>query len=593
VQVELGTERKNTFLVSGTGTQNLNPDVTCRRVLVAVAISASRKCTHSALSLLRCVPPGSRSAAESGLPPPSPPHAADCDLHPHFRATSTWDAGEAVEILFDEWEDAREVRIIFWGQNGLRVRQTVGAMLASTEDVADDCVVTMSLGSGCHDGTIANTDPSNPSNLVNCIPNRVETRRVTFQLEPAARHPPKVVCHAATQPTPPPPPYSAALQFPSATSGGFSITGPTPTGTGVSSSIPEVQPHIVHADQACELGGAMTILSSRSLRTGKTEVSAVVQLGLRDQRDATVLIGASGSLLDVSRVMGATMLPPKQDAAAGLVLLQFSLSQGDHDFVFNIEGQGGMRIVRMSCRLVERAPPPPHRHGGLHLHRSPPAPPERFIPKTDADTVFVVLMACLLFVVVGMGSICLLRRHWHELVSCCRKEKQYDDDAGRLSAADNPSSGLFEGEEPSSLAQPRKQARVSTMSSMIGAESRWERDISAECEDEERELNPIEEGTAHGTEAGQCGEVDTRSTPPPKTKRRVKVAAVDEEKERLAPGESPSQGRFGRSKKPQDSSKLCKAEPQVCAESVTWPSPRVDAVVAPKEEPASRRRPLI
>ena len=77
--VELGAAPPNdgshaTFLLMGTGTRDKYPTIVC---------------THEA------------------SPPPSPPHAADCDLGPTYELVSSWETGEQARIRLERWDDGR------------------------------------------------------------------------------------------------------------------------------------------------------------------------------------------------------------------------------------------------------------------------------------------------------------------------------------------------------------------------------------------------------------------------------------------------------------------------------------------------------
>ena len=169
------------------------------------------------------------NAADShNLPPPSPPHEADCPLQPKYKTVNTWigndqtGAGDNVEIKFATWRDAGLVRLRFWGQTGMQVEGPVGATVFSTVVNSGDTLITMQLGTSCEDRVVdsAGIVVAQPGQQTNCVPHRAETMHVTFNLKPPALHPPQIECHEFS---PPPPPRPAAI----AAVDGFQLTHPS------------------------------------------------------------------------------------------------------------------------------------------------------------------------------------------------------------------------------------------------------------------------------------------------------------------------------------------------------------------------------
>ena len=65
----------------------------------------------------------------SDVPPPSPPHAADCDMSPEYGAYplgGTREAGSDVTIKLADWEPFRRFTLIYYGQEALLVSKTQG-----------------------------------------------------------------------------------------------------------------------------------------------------------------------------------------------------------------------------------------------------------------------------------------------------------------------------------------------------------------------------------------------------------------------------------------------------------------------------------
>lgn len=291
-----------------------------------------------------------------------------------------------MQIDFVEWENGREVRVVFWGQQGIAVKQVVGGELVRAFDEGRSSVVIFTLGHSC-------------APLTECLPKPGERQTISFRLEPAARHPPRIICLPATPPLPPP-----------------SLLGPgdasEPEHSGALRGMAADQQRIVRADSSCELGGVATIQSSSELPSGQTAARVVVQLGLRDDRAAEVSIGVRGALLSVAEVMGASIKPPEVMPELGLVLLHFILPPRKREMVFTLKGQIGLHLSRMACSVTsaERATLSPHSGPS-----SPPTPsPSSFAPSSASDLV----LACLLFALAALLAIGLLLRHGEMLLAC-------------------------------------------------------------------------------------------------------------------------------------------------------------------------------
>ena len=112
------------------------------------------------------------------LPPPSPPHAADCDLVPTYTTLNTWlgngktNAGDSVDIRFREWRDAGLVKLQYWGQTGMQVESPVGAVVHGMEVVDGATLITLQLGTSCEERVVDDQGivVAQPGQTINCVP---------------------------------------------------------------------------------------------------------------------------------------------------------------------------------------------------------------------------------------------------------------------------------------------------------------------------------------------------------------------------------------------------------------------------------------
>ena len=94
------------------------------------------------------------------------------------------------------------VQLRYWGQIGMSVEGTVGAIVTKTQSQGSDTLITLQLGTSCEDRVIDNDGivVSQPGQQINCVPHRAETMHVTFNLHPPALHPPQIACIDLTAP---------------------------------------------------------------------------------------------------------------------------------------------------------------------------------------------------------------------------------------------------------------------------------------------------------------------------------------------------------------------------------------------------------
>ena len=127
-------------------------------------------------------------------PPPSPPLGApDCDLEPTYAVNSVWADGENVQVKLKTWETGRVLTLTYWGAPRLSLRNINAADVVSTpaELSHSSPVVKLRL----------KTAPVYDHN------SRDTTYHVlSFEVAPAVRNKPHIVCHDPWSPPPPPPP---------------------------------------------------------------------------------------------------------------------------------------------------------------------------------------------------------------------------------------------------------------------------------------------------------------------------------------------------------------------------------------------------
>ena len=115
VSVKLGPAplqtRPNTFQVFGKNSNDVSPVIACRG---------------------------------SSKPPPSPPHGEDCVMGPKYAVTRSWGEGAIIQIKLDFWNDGKEFRITFWGQE-ITLDDPINIEVVSTVRLGADTVATVRL----------------------------------------------------------------------------------------------------------------------------------------------------------------------------------------------------------------------------------------------------------------------------------------------------------------------------------------------------------------------------------------------------------------------------------------------------------------
>ena len=323
VSVKLGPAplqtRPNTFQVFGKNSNDVSPVIACRG---------------------------------SSKPPPSPPHGEDCVMGPKYAVTRSWGEGAIIQIKLDFWNDGKEFRITFWGQE-ITLDDPINIEVVSTVRLGADTVATVRLvpEDYLHHGPLV----------------------FGFKTLPAVEGVPKIVCHKLRPPAPPPPPSPLPRSPP-----------PPPAPCPPPSPGPSPPPPVtdVAAAPACELGGNVRVAHASVSPDGRDVLQIVVHPE-RWRPDYTVIIVLGhkwGDSLTISETSHATMLHQTEVSSADGSQLGFKLSPADLDapeqtFGFKVTGPS-LSIVSMTCRLLDSnspwPPPPP-----------PPPPPEPTMVEPD------------------------------------------------------------------------------------------------------------------------------------------------------------------------------------------------------------------
>ena len=329
--VELGAAPPNdgshaTFLLMGTGTRDKYPTI---------------ECTHEA------------------SPPPSPPHAADCDLGPTYELVSSWETGEQARIRLERWDDGRVFTLTWYNEKLEVTTNGHNAMPVGTVIKGGDTVARLKLG--LREELHIPTDSDGADVLL-----------FEIILKPASKHNPHIVCH---EPWPSPPPAR-------------SPPPPRPSPPPTASPPPPSPPPGFAADsETCSLGGEMRYLTSYGggavvrfeVEPARWEPGAVVSVDF-DSGDLEVL-GVTSQVTVVSPITSA-------DAATTFSFELGALKAGQPpSFRFNAKGDD-IRASGWRCSTADDAadararqlpPPPPP---GEDLEPSPS--PEAYYSYADA-----------------------------------------------------------------------------------------------------------------------------------------------------------------------------------------------------------------
>lgn len=324
IVVELGPDRHMplaSFLVMGKGTLNTNPEIMCSAEII------------------------------EALPPPSPPHAIECDLLPKYTVVSAWDTGQSVKVEFRDWSHARKIRIFYRDQVGLKVTTAVNGYGLTMRTIDKGTEMALMLATSCAEAVTNEKGDlvQATGNQMNCIDLRPENHFISYVIQPAPYFPPRISCNGDHPPPPPrpppPPPPSPPLPPP--------VYHPPPP--------PPPSPAVVHADMACPLEGRATRLRAYVDDQGRLAIrTGILLLGWKP--GIVVIIGASGYMLDVMDTSGATLASAALDETqANAVLLSFMVDPssvglaGGVEFEFTLHGDDAT-IQSMSCRDAVPSP---------------------------------------------------------------------------------------------------------------------------------------------------------------------------------------------------------------------------------------------
>ena len=273
-------------------------------------------------------------------------------MGPKYAVTRSWGEGAIIQIKLDFWNDGKEFRITFWGQE-ITLDDPINIEVVSTVRLGADTVATVRLvpEDYLHHGPLV----------------------FGFKTLPAVEGVPKIVCHKLRPPPPPPPPSPLPRSPP-----------PPPAPCPPPSPGPSPPPPVtdVAAAPACELGGNVRVAHASVSPDGRDVLQIVVHPE-RWRPDYTVIIVLGhkwGESLTISETSHATMLHQTEVSSADGSQLGFKLSPADLDapeqtFGFKVTGPS-LSIVSMTCRLLDSnspwPPPPP-----------PPPPPEPTMVEPD------------------------------------------------------------------------------------------------------------------------------------------------------------------------------------------------------------------
>lgn len=200
--------------------------------------------------------------------PPSPPGANQCELGARYVTTHTWDGiagrGENAEIVFDRWEDDRDIRVTF-PQAEIQLVYIANALIDSRKLVG-------ALGAA---DTVFHLDTFFTEDQ-----HKAQIKKISLTLDKPHERPVQIFCTSEHPPLPPPrpdPPSPPPLPMP-----------PPP-------------PAIATAMPSCPLGGKATVLHSLA-EHGVTMLQIEVVPNFWDA-DYVIIIAISGSSLDVTRTV--------------------------------------------------------------------------------------------------------------------------------------------------------------------------------------------------------------------------------------------------------------------------------------------------
>ena len=262
------------------------------------------------------------------VPPPSPPHAPECDLGPMYASYpigSTYAAGSDAMIKLMSWKPNRIFELSFFGQDDLVIKKPAGITMIDLPHRTGHEIQTFSFYLN-----------SLPSSGLRCAGHPA---CFEFEAHPSPTHHPHVRCimppppsppRVWEPPTPPPPPAPSPPAPPP----------PTPRP-------PPPDPLVEATD--CDMGGRARVVAVRDLGGNRKSVRVVVEVDLWAE-GASVLVGVNGADLRVTHVahalLGATGPGVGSDLAISVTLLDEPIEMSA--FALIVEGQWS-RLVSLTC----------------------------------------------------------------------------------------------------------------------------------------------------------------------------------------------------------------------------------------------------
>ena len=331
VELEVTPSAGKSFIVMGSGSSSIHPQINCK-------------------------------ALEG--PPPSPPHAGDCDLGMTYEIKEAYADTATFDIHLRRWSTTRTITVAFWGQRIDVDGISNAEMTSSKYSIATGDSVSKFLLSAppicVGDGVDTETGAAWKQDCDSFTPS------FTFHASPIPRRPPHVICH---DPWPPPPPPSMPSPPP-----------PCPAPPTKPGPAPPPPPGpVVVAPASCMLGGVARLAAYLPRRGDHDVVRIVVEPDFW-KVGYLVDVGLSGREVEVEHLSHVTLMPAVQmDADA--TTFSFSLQNGAAAFSFEAHGLD-LALAALDCR----APP-----AGTETRTAPApissraSPPPR--PKEKAPTL--------------------------------------------------------------------------------------------------------------------------------------------------------------------------------------------------------------
>lgn len=273
------------------------------------------------------------------VPPPAPPHAADCDLAPEYGAYplgGTREAGSDVTLKLARWVPFRNFMLVYYGQEGLAVSKPQGVTIDRNPEVLGESLIGFSF----------TLDPQGSAGLrCDGHPACIE-----FEVKPAPHHKPHIICLDSPPPSrPSPPPHAPAPSaLPPSPPPPPRIASPPPQGVSV------------RADAGCALGGSARVLP------GATSSSVRIAVTLDSWIDGyLVTLGVDGDGLEVTRAAHAVPYAHGPTIAGATRSFSFALGEEPVEMsafavILQTSSFGG--LIAMTCSADASPPPPPPIH---------------------------------------------------------------------------------------------------------------------------------------------------------------------------------------------------------------------------------------